>query len=48
MAHEEFFRIPEAYCHCPYCGNEFKVGIAAGQPAGKAAAPTAGGQARQM
>ena len=28
MAHEEFFRIPEAFCHCPYCGNEFPVGAA--------------------
>ena len=26
MAGEEFFRLPQAYCHCPYCGNEFPVG----------------------
>ena len=31
MAGEEFFRLPQAYCHCPYCGNEFPVGIAAGE-----------------
>jgi hypothetical protein len=31
MAGEEFFRLPQAYCHCPYCGNEFPVGIAAGK-----------------
>ncbi len=30
MVGEEFFRLPEAFCHCPYCGNEFKVGVAAG------------------
>ena len=29
MAGEEFFRLPQAYCHCPYCGNEFPVGVAA-------------------
>jgi hypothetical protein len=31
MAGEEFFRLPQAYCHCPYCGNEFPVGVAAGE-----------------
>ena len=31
MVGEEFFRLPQAYCHCPYCGNEFPVGIAAGE-----------------
>ena len=31
MAGEEFFRLPNAYCHCPYCGNEFPVGVAAGE-----------------
>jgi NAD-dependent SIR2 family protein deacetylase len=31
MAGEEFFRLPQAYCHCPYCGNEFRVGVAAGE-----------------
>jgi len=25
MVGEEFFRIPEAYCHCPFCAHEFKV-----------------------
>lgn len=29
MAHEEFFHIKDAYCHCPYCGKEFPVGAAA-------------------
>jgi len=29
MVGEEFFRLPEAYCHCPYCGTEFRVGVAA-------------------
>jgi hypothetical protein len=29
MVGEEFFRLPEAYCHCPYCGEEFRVGVAA-------------------
>jgi hypothetical protein len=32
MVGEEFFRLPEAYCHCPYCATEFRVGVAAGQP----------------
>ena len=36
MAGEEFFRLPQAYCHCPYCGNEFLVGVAAAE-ANKAA-----------
>jgi hypothetical protein len=21
----EFFTVPESYCHCPYCGDEFSV-----------------------
>lgn len=21
----EFFSIPDSYCHCPYCGEEFSV-----------------------
>lgn len=29
MVGEEFFRLPEAYCHCPYCAHEFPVGVAA-------------------
>jgi hypothetical protein len=41
MAGEEFFRLPQAYCHCPYCGNEFPVGVAAGE-ANKAADTGAG------
>ena len=41
MAGEEFFRLPQAYCHCPYCGNEFPVGVAAGEAA-KAADKRAG------
>ena len=41
MAGEEFFRLPQAYCHCPYCGNEFPVGIAAAE-ANKAADTGAG------
>ena len=41
MAGEEFFRLPQAYCHCPYCGNEFPVGVAAGAAA-KAADKRAG------
>ena len=24
MVHQEFFRIVEAYCHCPFCAHEFK------------------------
>ena len=28
MLGTEFFRIPTAYAHCPYCGTEFKVGAA--------------------
>lgn len=39
MAGAEFFRLPNAYCHCPYCGTEFKVGVAA-----KAAADKEGNQ----
>ena len=31
MAGEEFFRLPKAYCHCPYCAHEFPVGVAAGE-----------------
>ena len=31
MVGEEFFRLPQAYCHCPFCGNEFPVGVAAGE-----------------
>ena len=41
MAGEEFFRLPQAYCHCPYCGNEFPVGVAAGE-ASKASDKRAG------
>jgi hypothetical protein len=41
MAGEEFFRLPQAYCHCPYCGNEFPVGVAAAE-ANKAADKRAG------
>lgn len=25
MVHLEFFRVPDSYCHCPYCANEFPV-----------------------
>ena len=25
----EFFRLPEAYCHCPFCHHEFAVGAVA-------------------
>ncbi|MBI3091355.1 MAG: hypothetical protein HYY96_11865 [Candidatus Tectomicrobia bacterium] len=21
----EFFEVPDAYCHCPYCAHEFSV-----------------------
>jgi hypothetical protein len=31
MVGEEFFRLPDAYCHCPYCATEFRVGVAANQ-----------------
>ena len=43
MAGEEFFRLPQAYCHCPYCGNEFPVGVAAAEasrPDKRAGQPT--------
>ena len=33
MAGEEFFRLPQAYCHCPYCGNKSAVGVASGEAA---------------
>ncbi|HLY65087.1 MAG TPA: hypothetical protein VKU60_06110 [Chloroflexota bacterium] len=36
MVGEEFFRIPEAYCHCPFCAHEFKVGVAAQKEAEQA------------
>ena len=39
MAGEEFFRLPQAYCHCPYCGNEFPVGVAAREAAQSAKSP---------
>ena len=32
MVGEEFFRLADAYCHCPYCAVEFRVGVAAGEP----------------
>jgi hypothetical protein len=31
MAGQEFFRIPEAYCHCPFCAHEFSVYRGAGE-----------------
>ena len=43
MAGKEFFRIPDAYCHCPYCATEFRVGVAAQAQQGKAETP---GQSR--
>jgi hypothetical protein len=43
IAGEEFFCLPQAYCHCPYCGNEFTVGVAAGE-AGRAAEDKRGGR----
>ncbi len=40
MVGEEFFSLQEASSHCAYCGNEFKVGVAAGE------APRAGAQGK--
>jgi PHP family Zn ribbon phosphoesterase len=39
MLGTEFFRIPNAYAHCPYCGTEFKVGVAAKAEAEKESNP---------
>jgi len=33
MVGNEFFRLPQAFCHCPYCATEFRVGVAAGEGA---------------
>lgn len=40
MVGVEFFRLPEAYCHCPYCHHEFPVGVAAQRVAGGQTART--------
>lgn len=29
---EEFFRLPEARCYCPYCAHEFAARAPAGVP----------------
>jgi len=49
MAGEEFFRLPHAYCHCPYCGHEFPVGVAAtrSEPANNCAAPVSDMRSRE-
>jgi hypothetical protein len=39
MVGVEFFRLPDAYCCCPYCHHEFPVGVAAQRASTAPSAP---------